>query len=85
MSELEQVSKEMMNELDELVEYGFHNFLIALMYDDLFVYPALLKWLKTNENSNQAFENLAKHFNGTPQFEAEKWTNPQTEAVEVEA
>lgn len=129
---LEVVSQEMMEELDEFSEYSFY-FAMKLFIDNKF--PSLDYYRCTHGigNDYNVFLKVIKHVNGEPQFEAEKtkkwivrsmkevnlldtwylkndggifrlkcceeylaikfdtkeeaekWTNPQTEVVEVEA
>lgn len=132
MSELEQVSKEMMDELEEFGKYSF-DYAMELFNNDQF--PSLEYYRCTHgiDNDYNVFLKIIEHVNGEPQFEsekpkkwivrskkidlfvgywflalnnhgfmnlyfgdkytpykfdtreeAEKWTNPQTEVVEVE-
>ncbi|WP_419155679.1 hypothetical protein [Weissella minor] len=71
MSELEQVSKEMMEELDEFSDYSFY-FAMKLFIDNKF--PSLEYYRCTHglDNDYNVFLKIIKHVNGEPQFEAEK-------------
>ncbi len=82
---MEQVSKEMMDELastesfDEILEYVYHGSGNTM--------SALDEYIAENNYSDSTYLKIIQHLNGEPQFEAEKpkkWTNPQTEVVEVE-
>lgn len=69
MSELEQVSKEMMDELEEFGKYSF-DYAMELFNNDQF--PSLEYYRCTHgiDNDYNVFLKIIEHVNGEPQFES---------------
>lgn len=69
MNELEQVSKDMMAELNKAHSLDE---ILESWYDGEKYYSSLLSYLKENRFSDEAYLKIIKHINGDTQFEAEK-------------
>lgn len=88
---LEVVSQEMMDELEHLAILrglgdDFLDTATRIKENENDEYDNIIEFTRSRLGSEEEMQSKVLnyvHF-GTPKFEAEKWTNPQTEVVEVE-